>query len=271
MPEIIFRNAPLVEIVVELRWQPGAGQMPIPLSPTGPVQPQFSLVVGSQLDAFMNRFGSEIAQHGFRRVERLIPPGIPMIPGQVVTRFKSDSDKVTVLYQVGPGVFTANATPPYRSWENFLPEVEQGLGALFSARDASESGTPFRTVSLRYIDAFNATLTQGKHPAAFLSEVLKFTLELPEVIDKYRVPEQPYKPYLTLTIPVKDGVISLNYGEALVSGKQAILFDTTYSVTANIASDKKAIVDVLHSSHGAIRDIFLELTKPIHALMQPEH
>jgi uncharacterized protein (TIGR04255 family) len=269
MSDITFRNAPLVEIVTELRWQSAQGKVPI-LSPEGAAQPQFSLIVASQLDAFLSRFGIEMGHHGFRRVERLFPPGIPMIPGQVVSRFKSDSENVTVLYQLGSGVFTANATPPYRTWQGFLPEVEKGLAALLAARDPSESETPFSTVSLRYIDAFNTTLNRGKDSHAFLSDILNFKLELPEAITKYRMVDRPLKPYLTLSVPVNGGVLTLNYGEVLVSGKEAILLDITRSVVGSVAADKQAVIDVLNASHTVLQDVFLELTKPIRSLMQPE-
>ncbi|HTT75305.1 MAG TPA: TIGR04255 family protein [Candidatus Binataceae bacterium] len=268
MSDITFHNAPLIEILAELRWHPAQLSMPFALS-GGAAQQPMSIVVGNPLEVFFGRFSDEISKHGFRRSERLVPPGQAFVQGQAAVRFRSDPEKLNVLYQIGHGMFSANATPPYRSWSHFLPEVEKGIDALLASRADDEKATSFSSVSLRYIDAFNPNLTKGYDVTTFLSDVLKFRIDLPDVLVKYRVGN--VRPFLALTIPTAKGSLYLAYAEGLVAGKTGIVFDTTFSVVQPIPPQREAIVIALDSAHTVIRDVFMELTKPIHPQMQPEH
>lgn len=130
--EITFRNAPLAEVVVELRWQPTQVGI-IPFQTPGTPQP--SVIVGTtELENFYADFANNIAKHGFVRSERLIPSGMPAIQGQAVLRFRSTlPDKTGVLYQVGPGMFSANAIPPYRSWRISFLKWRKGWTSSFRA------------------------------------------------------------------------------------------------------------------------------------------
>src|SRR5215471_16972408 len=162
MPER-YRNPPLVELIGELRWGSSGSSFPLP--------------PGSHEEFFM-RFGSRAGAVGYERVERLVPPGFPAPPFQAVYRFRKKAPETgTTLYQVGAGVFTANITPPYESWQEFRPVVEEGVDILLETRNPSEKDTPFTSASLRYIDAFGYQLTEGRSTAAFLRDVLGFAVE----------------------------------------------------------------------------------------------
>lgn len=121
-----FENAPLVEIIAEIRWNP---QM-VPLqtvSGHGPAAAPVMALNTNAFDEFFMRFGGEVYQKGFEQSERLVPSGFPMMLFQPVYRYrKSASADASVLYQVGPGLFSANAIPPYKSWDTFSPTVERG-------------------------------------------------------------------------------------------------------------------------------------------------
>jgi uncharacterized protein (TIGR04255 family) len=268
--DITFHNAPLAEIIVELRWPPGSSTLSLPRQPS--VQQFPPLVLGSgQFENFIHRFGGEVYNRGFERTERIIPGGLPVPAGQVVCRFKSSSpERANVLYQVGLGIFSANAVPPYRSWNNFVPVVEKGVEALINARDDAEKTLPFNTVSLRYIDSFGPQLTGGRDAATFLSEVLKIELIFPEAILKHRAPDKSLKPFLVTTVPLTSGVLRLGAGDALVNGKPTILLDTALSTNNVVEPNKDRVMESLNLAHTLIREIFLDLTLPIHDLMQPE-
>lgn len=154
--------------------------------------------------------------------------------------------------------------------EEFSPHVETGIEALLLARDDSDKDAPFNPVSLRYIDAFPPTLTGGRDTAAFLSEVLKIEVILPPILAKYsRVDQQP-KPFVIVTIPLSDGTLRLNAGDAIIAGTSAIILDMTFSTVHPVDPNRSAVMNSLNNAHSIIQSIFLQLTEPIRDLMQPE-
>src|SRR5271166_1956846 len=145
-----FKTPPLVELAAEIRW--GAAAMP-----QAQGQGQVIVLAPGQLEEFFMRFSSSVGALGYDRVERIIPPGFPTPPFQATYRFRKkeqEQELGTTLYQVGGGVFTANITPPYHSWQHFRPVVERGAECLLDTRNPSEKEMPFAPAILRYIDAF---------------------------------------------------------------------------------------------------------------------
>jgi uncharacterized protein (TIGR04255 family) len=264
-----FRNAPLLEIIAELRWQPAYPLVQaVPQLGTQATIPP--LILGTvQIDNFLHRFGGKMFELGFLRMERIYPGGLPVMQGQAIARYKSDALR-NIIYQVGAGVFSANAVAPYRSWNHFSPDVEKGIEALLQTREENEKGLPFNPVSLRYIDSFRPDLTGGRDVADFLAEVLKIDLRLPEAISKHVAPGKSPKPYIMLAIPLVNGVLRINVGEAFVNGVATTLLDTTFSTEAPLSPEKSAIMSALNFAHSTIHEIFMKITEPIQSLMQPE-
>jgi uncharacterized protein (TIGR04255 family) len=264
-----FRNAPLLELIAEVRWQPPYATVPT-------VQPgvQVSLPIGFgsiQIDNFLHQFGGEVYKRGFQRMERVYPSGLPIVQGQTIARYRSDSpDSKTVIYQVGAGLFSANAIAPYRTWNHFRPKVETGIEVLLATREESEKTVPFNPVSLRYIDSFKSDLSGGRDVAGFLSEVLKIHVNLPNAISQHLAAGKSPKPYVMLAIPSEKGILRLNVGEALVNGENTILLDMTFSTESPIMPEKSAIMNAFDTAHSIIHKTFVELTSPIHDLMQLE-
>src|SRR5437879_9304575 len=224
---LTFAKAPLVEIVVELRWIPPQTQIGGAQSPS----PQISVAVpffsSSKLDEFFMRVGIQLHQHGFTVVERLMPPGFSVLH-QPVYRYRKGADP-SVLVQAGDGIFSIHAIPPYHSWEKFLPEVEKGISALLEARDDTQKKSPFVRVSLRYIDAFKNELRAGLSSADFMSKVLGIGIEVPTILKKLLRQESAPEYGLQIGLPIDEGTtLSLSLSEATVNGILAILMDTTY-------------------------------------------
>jgi len=264
-----FRKAPLVEIIAELRWQPSYPSLPIPQQLGA--QPAPLLFLGTnQLENFLHRFGSEVYSRGFQRTERLIPGGIPFWQGQAVSRFKATAPETNILYQIGVGLFSANGTPPYRSFETFAPVVENGVDALLKSREEKEQSTPFNPVSLRYIDAFGPDLTGGRDATSFLADVLGIHISLPEATGKYALPGKPPKPFLMFAIPVTNGTLQINTGEAVVAGRTVVLLDMTFATQTPVSPSKVAIMESLNQAHSVIHDVFMNMSEPVRSLMEPE-
>jgi uncharacterized protein (TIGR04255 family) len=260
-----FDNPPLVEIVAEVRWNPAGMDVPS----QNPGQPQ--IIVGdSQLDEFYMGFGGAIYQDGFQSVERLVPHGFPAIGHQPVCRFRTKPDDGRpYLYQVGPGLFTANATPPYKSWNEFSPVVQKGVEAVINSRRDSNKNMSFSAVSLRYIDAFRADLTQGKEAGAFLQEVLGISINLPSALSSLIAQGKSAKPFLQVQLPMDDGMeMTFSIGEGMVDSSFALIMNTTVTTIAPIDADAQVVMQTLNSARGVIHKMFVEITTPIHELMK---
>lgn len=268
MTSVSFENSPLVELIAELRWAvPGVS--PDANAPAG--VPTFLNVDSKKVDEFFMRFGGAVYSDGFCNVEKLVPPNFPSLPFQVACRFsRRGNGQRPVLYQVGVGIFTANATPPYKSWEEFAPEVEKGLLALIDARSEDERESPFFSISLRYIDAFGPDLTGGRDVTSFVADVLKIKIELPKVLLKDANPDQGVKPYLQFQLPLKNGMnMIVGVGEGMVGVAKSIILDMTVSSSELIEPNVESVMSVLNGAREMIHDAFMGLTAPIHDLMQP--
>src|SRR5712692_4130655 len=140
---LTFAKAPLLEIVVELRWVPP--QITLQVQQQQGVVPLVIPTLGSsKLDEFFMRLGGRLHQQGFLAVERLLPPGFSMLH-QPVYRYRkaADPSPSPVLCQAGDGLFSVHGVPPYHSWEKFYAVVENGIRALLDARDSAQKDLPF--------------------------------------------------------------------------------------------------------------------------------
>ena len=129
MPER-YRNPPLREVIAELRWG-----LPFPAAQQQP-QPVLVIAAPGAHEEFFMRFGMQAGLLGYERAERLVPAGFPSMPQQVIYRFrKKPPEEGTSLYQIGTGIFSINITPPYDSWQEFRPVVENGVRILLEDSD----------------------------------------------------------------------------------------------------------------------------------------
>jgi uncharacterized protein (TIGR04255 family) len=270
MADESFDNAPLVEIVAELRWTPAD----LSLAPQSPGAPGLAIATTqpASLDQLFNTFSGELYQKGFTRIERLIPAGFPAMLHQPIFRFRKD-DKDPALFQIGLGLFSANGLQPYRSWKDFSPTVELGVGALLKGRVQADQQRPFSLHSLRYIDAFGDDLLAGHSIAKFLSDTLGVSIVLPAPIqDLIRDPDS-VKSQLQLIIPIKGSnkTMELAIGEGSLANAPTtprLIMQMTIT-EQTVDADAKKIMAAFDSSRKIIHDTFLSMTKPIHPLMKP--
>ena len=264
-----FENAPLVEIVAELRWAPAD----LALAPQPAGGPAIAIAASqpASLDQLFNTFGGEIYQRDFKRVERLVPQGFPVLLHHPIFRFRKD-DKDSALFQIGLGLFSANGLQPYRSWREFRPLVELGVAALLTARVQADQQMPFSLHSLRYIDAFGADLLGGQSIAKFLSDTLDVSIDLPDPIEDLIDNRDSVKSQLQLIIPIKGSkkTMELSLGEGTLATAPTtprLLMQMTIT-EQTVAADATQILDAFDSSRMIIHDTFVRMTEKIHPLMK---
>jgi uncharacterized protein (TIGR04255 family) len=273
---MIFSNPPLVELIAELRWIPGAESPSIPVPPgtnqlLQGIAIQFPLRSPYQEESF-SRFSNKVAEKGFGISERLVPVGFPLLPFTVVYRFrKPPAAGENYLYQIGPGLFSANALPPYRNWDSFRPIVREGVQALLESRHSTEN-TPFERVILRYIDLFSEEFTEGKRSLRFLNDVLGLKLELPNTLKEQISDINGVQSGIQLSMPLRNGLaMNLTLQDGAAAGKPGILMSTEVLTVQPTASEISNIMQTLENAHSSIRTTFLGLTEKLSAKMQPVH
>ena len=97
---------------------------------------------------------------------------------------------------------------------------------------------PFKSVSLRYIDAFKSELTSGRDISDFIREILGLNVELPQVISKQIEAGKSVKPALQFVVPLSNGmVMTLGVQEGIVSNEPATIMDITIANGTEVPAD----------------------------------
>lgn len=256
-----LQNAPLVELIAEIRWR-GALDVMYPFG-DGP-----ALVSNVKaLEDFYARFGAHPNAMEFSQHERLVPAEAPAFMHQPAYRFRKLNDEAC-MYHVGPGVFSTNAVPPYQSWDEFAPVIRRGIEALLATRMDVEADQPFMAVSLRYIDLFGPELSDGKSSAEFIRDILGLRVAIPEALTEHCSNERDIKPFLQLQIPLKDAVImSLSVGEGVAVNRSGVIMDTSITTTVDTSASIDAVMHALNNAHEILDTSFRKLIEPIKHLM----
>jgi uncharacterized protein (TIGR04255 family) len=270
MTQITFAKPPLVEIIAELRWIPQGSTVLEPPVPQQPALPPL-FFGGTKQEEFYMRVGGELYKSNFNRSERLIPAGIPFVLHQPVYRFRSEvKDKVSVLYQVGYGVFSVHGIPPYHSWSTFLAFVRDGIQVLLESRPEADSRQPFSQLILRYIDFFGEEMRQGRDISRFMSEVFGISTQLPAALTKPATSKEPKSLLTRVVLPIEIGELTVSVADGKFNNQDGILLDSTASCAAETAAELDTVMNVFGAAYELIHNMFLELTEPIHELMQPQ-
>ena len=269
---VIYRNPPLLELIVELRWGVPNFQIPVQVAVT--TDPTIAQVDAPSLndELLFSKFSAVAATNGFGRSERVIPAGFPIPPYNVVVRFRpTDIKKASPLYQLGNGVFSANALPPYKSWQEFCPKVLRGLEMMEQAcKELGHNLPTFNTAIVRYIDVFREDLTKGMPAVTFIHDVLGLGLQLPEAITKASSDPDQISPMINLKIPVEAGILNISLGQGIAGGSQGIVMDSTLVISKNLGNSANDAIRALTNGRGIIHEIFRGMTTKLHRDMQPE-
>lgn len=260
-------NAPVIEVIAELRWRPSAVPDDLHNAPGPKMIPP---PLAGSTHEFFGRLTDRVRGLGYTAVTRLVPEPFPMLMYQPVLRFDAPEDgRTKSLYQVGPGLFSANAVPPYDSWSSaFSKTVASGIEALLATRDPAERDVAFEGVTLRYLDAFGPSLTEGRDSLAFAREVLGISVDLPNALTQHLYEGAAWKPFLQFHLPVGPGqLLSVAIGEGLANDHPAVLMDWSLICSAPVKPELDAVMGVLNHAHDLIYRSWKEMMRPISHLM----
>lgn len=262
-----FKKPPLVELTAELRW--GGSR---PHGPHWGGMSQEEAKAHFDSEELFNRFAVTVAGGGFTRVERLLPPGVVANPAQAVYRYKSlDEEAKSVVFQLGSGVLTVNASPPYKSWQTFEPRVVQAIGMLEQAFQEGGNSLPtFDAVVVRYIDAFGEEMTEGRTALDFISNVLGFTIELPSSVQAVCSDGAAILPKLQFQCPIEGGILSLSLAHGLINKASAVVLDMAVVLPGPHGADADSAIGALRKARQVLHNIFVGMTEKLAPIMQPE-
>ena len=258
-----FQNAPLVEIVAELRWQ--IPQLAAADQAGNPIQLPITLA-DNEMTAFFHRVSGAVGKHGFDRLEQLIPPNpsMPVLLPQMVYRYRR-TDEVPVLAQIGPGMFSVNALPPYKSWDEFRPLLDGGIESLLEAL----TDKPKLTASLRYIDAFKQDLTSGRDARAFAIDVLGFRLDLPTTLQTRLAEGAQARVSFQMVLPVSGMSMTITVSDGYLGTDPVVLMNTDVRIEDALLANKQAILSALDKVHDLTHGTFVDMTQSIRNKLQP--
>jgi uncharacterized protein (TIGR04255 family) len=259
---ITYKNAPLVELIVEVRWS---------------VQTQSQgggiAIVADRSTSFQN-LSNDLRGAGYHELERLIPHEMPAMAYHPVFRFKQQNKEYPIVH-LGHGIFTVNAGPPdYISWKNFRPEVEKTLEILALHKKNEEPSNLFNAVRLRYIDVFKNDLRRDLSNFNFIKDVMGVHICLPEGLLDFAANEESISPTIALKIPIKDAT-NANLTFQLAAGRLAqsvntdTIMDMTYAVNCEPTADTIVLLQHLDEAHDVINWWFTRLTTKLHDRMDP--
>ncbi len=177
MPDVIYKNAPLFEAIAEVRWQ----LQPLQVLPGAAVDPYF--------DKTSAAFRRKVAEAGFTHSERLTPSEAPLelFAHKPVWRFRQQAD-VWPLFQLGPGILTANVVPPYGGWKTFREFIRLGVQFLSESHPLWSDDFETSALQLRYLDGFRPAHGMNDY-TDFAQTGLNLSLQYPEWMLADAVPD----------------------------------------------------------------------------------
>ena len=159
-------NAPLLEVVFELRWAlEGPKNVPIQLQH----DPAFPLLA--------YEFTEKAKSHGFNvRREMAVSPTGPL-GHSIQYRFYKNDESPFPIWQIGPGIFAYNESTEYE-WESFKSSLRKAAQVLLSSYPKTKA-SQIRPVhmELRYIDTYTSEMLGHTDMAKFLDNDVNLMLK----------------------------------------------------------------------------------------------
>ena len=243
----ILKNKPLVEAILELRWE-----LPTQTAPGMETDPHYRLLLG--------RF-SERVERDYPYHEPLPTTQIPdaMAAHMPQHRFRTAEGRWPLI-QVGPGLMTVNETERY-SWDDFKARCEKAVLDLYDAHPAKQS---FRVqdVTLRYIDALGVDF-ERESVFAFLEDKMKTSISLPQsLFDNGLVKRNPAAFIWQVSFPHDDpgGIITLRFASGKHNDKSALIWETLVQTPRDrVPAIPDGFSEWIRKAHDLIEDWFFKI------------
>lgn len=251
-------NAPLAEVVFELRWSlVGDPGLPLPLHTDPGLLPALSM------------FTVEAAKLGFSATRDMSRPQETGGYG-IARRFYRSAEKPFPLLQLGPGIFASNQSVEY-DFEGFKQQTLEGMDAFLRSYP-SLSGYPLmpNQFELRYIDFFDKSLLGTTDLFKFLEQGSTLGVKLPPILQQSTFGGE-VSGRLLCSVPVRsqpNTVFSFDVGSAKKDKDDVIRLETkvvTKPGTTKAAQNSDLVHWVsewLENAHGLTSPFFKGFVQP---------
>jgi uncharacterized protein (TIGR04255 family) len=236
-------NAPLQEVIFEIRWALAPGRE------TGQIIDEGFELASGRL--------STIIEKKFPYYKRIIPQDIPdqLMHYQVVHQYWSGENIWPVL-QLGPGIFTINCTEEGYVWEEKFQElIKNAIGWL---EQAYRQSLNIRFSSLRYIDAVKVDDYGGINGnwQNFIKAYFNF-----EYNNNFDTRGSQKQIQINQTFELKDGSdLQLQIANGSSNNEKKLVWQTAILKKDSFDLDK--LVSWANYAHGIAHDLFQEMIKP---------
>jgi uncharacterized protein (TIGR04255 family) len=183
-------NAPLAEVVFEIRWK---------------LQGNVPFVTDPGLLPLTAAFTARAAKLGFPSFKDMARPE-EVVGHSVIRRFYTAPDVTFPILQIGSGVFASNQSSDY-VWPSFRSQALKGLKLYLDSYPKMEA-YPLEPVhlELRYIDVFDESLLGTLDLVEFASRGTALKIEIPDSLFDKKVFTGPFEGRLLLQKQMKSGM-----------------------------------------------------------------
>lgn len=230
-------NAPLTEVVFELRWK---------LKEDPAIHQSFWNDPGYPI--LTDTFSADAQKYGFSHIKKLGSEA-QLAGHSVGLRYYKSAEQSFPLWQIGPGIFAANESAAYE-WKLYKKLVLDGVRSLLRSYPKFK-GFPlsFIHIELRYIDSFDSRYVAHKDVLKFINEETNLKIQLPEFLNKMPL-GTPSNAHLTFEFPVsehKDTNFIVRLANAKANEKDIILLESRVVTKAeNINMGNTAVQRIKH-------------------------
>jgi uncharacterized protein (TIGR04255 family) len=253
-------NAPLIEVVFELRWKlQGDLGTPAPFW----IDPGYPILAGN--------FTIAAEKYGFKIAKKMSQDTIMLPAHSIGMRFYRTEDRPFPLWQIGPGIFASNESAAY-TWPDFKKLTVDGVkAALSSYPKIKEFGIKPIHMELRYVDSFDSTFITHQDPLKFINENSSLKIDLPSFFKKGSIGKSP-NANLLFEFPIsnlKNSTFIVRIANAMVKDRKSILLESKVIAKADPinfgktqASQLKFISNWLEDAHSFTSPFFKEFVAP---------
>jgi uncharacterized protein (TIGR04255 family) len=246
MSQFNLTNKPLVEALVELRWELSS---PVP---TMHVDPHYKILLGRLYD----RVNADYPAH-----EQLPTATMPdeLVGYLVQHRFRSAPDDWP-LVQVGPGILSLNDTAKY-VWDDFRSRAVSAVNWLFEAHPEPEA-LKINSLLLRYIDAWQFDYTH-EDVLAFLREKMQVTVSLPSSLFE-DAPIDPLPQHFTaqttFSCAAPPATVTIGFATGQANERPSLVWETLVrSTDTQVPPMPEGFENWLDAAHTITHDWFFKL------------
>lgn len=225
-------NAPLVEVVMELRWK---------------------ISTREELSGIQYLYGDlyNELKRKYPHRESIIPVEIPveMTVQQPVHRYRAEKNGYPLL-QVGPGILTLNITDQKYYWETFYRDAKEIIQTFLRIYPQPKSISP----SMLYIDFFPFTYAEN-NVHEFINQ--KFNVSFGQTF--FQTTEHPTDFNMGFAYNIGLGNLRINFQKGNYQSAEGVLLQTRLNGDMDQAGEEE-IGRWLDESHNLLSDVFKKLT-----------